>query len=60
MNFTNSPGNMWRASEEEETAAYHVLLASFICSLFVPRKSPLLCAVQKLEILVDSQRELHS
>ena len=59
LNFTNNPGNMRRALEEEETAAYHVLLASFIRSLFVPRKSPFVCAVQKLEILVDSQRELH-
>ena len=60
MNFTNNPGNMRRALEEEETAAYHVLLASFIRSLFVPRKSPFVCAVQKLEILVDSQCELHN
>ena len=60
VNFTNRAGNMRRALEEEETAAYHVLLASFIRSLFVPRKSPVACPVQKLEILVTSQRELHS
>ena len=60
VNSTNNPGNMRRVLEEEETAAYHVLLASFICSLCVPRKSPVACAVQKLEILVDLQRELQS
>ena len=53
VNFTNNPGKMRRALEEEETAAYHVPLASFIRLLFVPRKSPFVCAVQKLEILVD-------
>ena len=46
--------------DEEKIAAYHVLLPSFICSLFVPRKSPVACAVQKLEILADLQRELQS
>ena len=56
VNFTNNPGNMQRALEEEETAAYHVLLASFIRSLYVPRQSPVACAVQKL---ITSQRELH-
>uniref|UniRef100_A0A6T2C0D5 Uncharacterized protein n=1 Tax=Eutreptiella gymnastica TaxID=73025 RepID=A0A6T2C0D5_9EUGL len=56
LNFTNNSGNMRRALEEEETATYHVLLASFIRSLFVPRKCPFVCAVQKLEIVVDSQR----
>ena len=60
VNFTNNPGKLRRALEEEETAAYHVLLASFIRSLLVPCKSPFVCAVQKLEILVDSQRELHN
>ena len=39
VNFTKNPGIMRRALEEEETAAYHLLLASFIRSLFVPRKS---------------------
>ena len=60
VNFTNNPGKLRRALEEEESAAYHVLLASFIRSLSVPRKTPFACAVQKLEILVDSQRELHN
>ena len=60
MDFTNNPGKLRRALEEEETAAYHVLLGNFIRSLFVPHKSPFSCAVQKLDILVDSQRELHN
>ena len=60
VNFTNNPGNMRRALGEEETAAYHVLLASFVRSLFVPRKSPVTCAVQKFDIPVNSGRELHS